>query len=73
VLGATLLFFWLLFAVYASYLFRSARRGKIVAYLAMLSFLLFAIVLTAGLLLNSRHGGMKGEEERRKEEESIAN
>ncbi len=73
VLGTTLLFIWLLFAVHVSYLFRHARRGRIVAYLAILSFLFLVIVLAAGLLLNSQHGGAKGEGGRRKAEETIAN
>ena len=60
VLGTTLMFFWLLFAVHVAYLFRRARRGRIVAYLAILSFVILVVVLAAGLLLNSRHGGKKG-------------
>jgi ABC-type uncharacterized transport system permease subunit len=80
VLGTTLLFFWLLFAVHVSYLFRRTRRGRIVAYLAVLSFLILVIVLTAGWLLNSQHGGtkaegdgMKGEVGWGKADASIAN
>ncbi|MCC6124857.1 MAG: hypothetical protein IT426_07845 [Pirellulales bacterium] len=73
VLGTSLMFFWLLFAVHVAYLFRRARRGKIVACLAVLSFVILAIVLAAGLLLNSRHGGQKGEGGRRKGEGGIAN
>lgn len=61
VLGTTLMFVWLLFAVHVSYLFRHARRGRIVAYLAVLSFLILVIVLAAGLLLNSQHGKIKAE------------
>jgi ABC-type uncharacterized transport system permease subunit len=73
VLGTSLMFFWLLFAVHVSYLFRRARRGRIVAYLAVLSFAILAVVLAAGLLLNSQHGGNKGEGGRMKREEKIAN
>jgi hypothetical protein len=73
VLGTTLMFFWLLFTVHVSYLFRHARRGRLVAYLAVLSFLILVIVLAAGLLLNSRHGGAKSEGGRRKAEVTIAN
>ena len=61
VLGPTLMFFWLLFAVHVSYLFKRARRGRIIACLAVLSFMILVIVLAAGQLLNSQHGGMTGE------------
>jgi ABC-type uncharacterized transport system permease subunit len=72
VLGSTLMFFWLLFAVHISYLLRRARRGKVVAFLAVLNLLIFAIVLSAGLMRNSKHG--KGQEGgRRKGEGGIAN
>jgi ABC-type uncharacterized transport system permease subunit len=73
VLGTSLLFFWLLFALQVAYFFRRARRGRIVAGLAILNFIILVIVLAAGLLLNSQHGGKKGEGGRGKAEVRIAN
>jgi formate hydrogenlyase subunit 3/multisubunit Na+/H+ antiporter MnhD subunit len=72
VLGTTIMFIWLLIAVHVSYLFKQARRGRIVAYLAVLSFLILVFVLAAGLLLNSQHGRIKAEGGRGKAEENIA-
>jgi ABC-type uncharacterized transport system permease subunit len=72
VLGTTLMFCWLLFAVHVSYLLRHARRGRMVAYLAVLNLLIFAIVVAAGLLSNSQHGKRK-EGGRGKAEGGIAN
>jgi ABC-type uncharacterized transport system permease subunit len=73
VLGTTLMFVWLLFAVHVSYLLRRARRGRIVAYLAVLSFLILVIVLAAGFVLKSQHGGTKVEGGSGKGDERIAN
>jgi ABC-type uncharacterized transport system permease subunit len=68
ILGTTLLFVWLLFSVHLSYLFRQTRRGRLVAYLAILGFVVLAVVLSVGLFMNSRHGSAKGEGGRGKAE-----
>ena len=68
VLSTLLLLFWLLTAVLASALYRPARQGRKVAYLTLVSFVFLALVLAAGLLLNSRHWERKGEGGRGKAE-----
>jgi hypothetical protein len=68
ILGTTLLFVWLLFSVHLSYLFRQTRRGRLVACLAVLGFVILTVVLTVGLFMNSRHGSAKAEGGRRKAE-----
>jgi ABC-type uncharacterized transport system permease subunit len=72
VLGTALMFVWLMVAVHISYLIRRARRGRIVAYLAVLSFIILVIVLAAGFALQSQHGGAKAEGGRGKGEQRIA-
>jgi hypothetical protein len=68
VLSTLLLLFWLLAAVVVGALYRPARQGRKVAYLTMVSFVFLALVLAAGLLLNSRHWERKGEGGERKAE-----
>jgi ABC-type uncharacterized transport system permease subunit len=57
VLSTWLLFFWLLAAVVLSAVYRPARQGHKVAYLTLASFVLFVVMLSAGLLMDSRHWG----------------
>ena len=61
VLSTLLLLFWLLAAVLVSALYRPARQGRKVAYLTLVSFVFLALVLAAGLLLNSRHWERNGD------------
>ena len=67
VLSTWLMFFWLLAAVVAIAVYRPARQGRKVAYLTVASFVFLAIMLAAGLVMDSRHWG-RGEGGRRKEE-----
>ncbi len=55
ILSTLLLLVWLLVATVVSTVYRSARKGRKVAYLTLVSFLFLAIVLAVGLLLSSRH------------------
>lgn len=57
VLTTLLMFFWLLGAVVLIAVYRPARQGRKVAYLTLASFVFLAIVLAAGLLMNSGHWG----------------
>ena len=57
VLSTWLMFFWLLAVVVAIAVYRPARQGRKVAYLTVASFVFLAIMLAAGLLMNSRHWG----------------
>jgi ABC-type uncharacterized transport system permease subunit len=59
ILSTWLMFFWLLAAMILSTLYRPARAGRRVAYLTLVSFVFLAIMLAAGLLMNSRHWGRK--------------
>ena len=63
ILSTWLMFFWLLAAMILSTIYRPARAGRRVAYLTLVSFVFLAIMLAAGLLMDSRHWGrgMKGE------------
>jgi ABC-type uncharacterized transport system permease subunit len=63
ILSTWLMFFWLLTAAVLSVVYRPARQGRKVAYLTLASFIFLAIMLSAGLLMNSRHWGRgeKGE------------
>jgi hypothetical protein len=57
VLSTWLLFCWLLGVVLLSAVYRPARQGHKVAYLTLASFVLFAMMLAIGLLMDSRHWG----------------
>jgi len=57
VLGAVLMFAWLLIAVLVGALYKPARAGRKVAYLTLLSFVFLLIVLGLGLLLDTQHRG----------------
>jgi ABC-type uncharacterized transport system permease subunit len=73
VLSTWLMFLWLLAAVVAIAVYRPARQGRKVAYLTVASFVFLTIMLAAGLLMDSRHWGMRKEEGgRRKAEERLA-
>ncbi len=69
ILSTLLLLVWLLIAMVVSTVYRSARQGRRVAYLTLVSFLFLVVVLVVGLLLSSRHwqrgssegGGRKAE------------
>ena len=61
VLSTWLMFLWLLASVVAIAVYRPARQGRKVAYLTVASFVFLVIMLTAGLLMDSRHWG-RGEE-----------
>ena len=65
ILSTWLMFFWLLAAVVITAVYRPARAGHKVAYLTLASFVFLAIMLAAGLLMDSRHWGRgEGEEGR---------
>ncbi len=57
VMSTWLMFFWLLAAVVLGALYRPARGGRKVAYLTLVSFVFLAIMLAAGLLMQSGHWG----------------
>jgi ABC-type transport system involved in cytochrome c biogenesis permease subunit len=57
ILSTWLMFLWLLGAVVAIAVYRPARQGRKVAYLTVASFVFLVIMLTAGLLMDSRHWG----------------
>jgi ABC-type uncharacterized transport system permease subunit len=57
VVSTWLMFLWLLGAVVAIALYRPARQGRKVAYLTVASFVFLAIMLAAGLVMDSRHWG----------------
>jgi ABC-type uncharacterized transport system permease subunit len=63
VIATWLMFFWLLAAAILGAVYRPARQGRKVAYLAIASFVFLLIVLAAGLSVESRHWGRekKGE------------
>jgi ABC-type uncharacterized transport system permease subunit len=67
VLSTWLMFFWLLAVVVVIGVYRPAGQGRKVAYLTVASFIFLAIMLAAGLLMDSRHWG-RGEGGRRKAE-----
>jgi ABC-type uncharacterized transport system permease subunit len=71
VLSTLLLFFWLLAAALSSTIYGPVRKGRKVAYLTLVSFLLFVLMLAVGLLLNSRHWG-RGEEGSKKADRASA-
>jgi hypothetical protein len=56
-LSTWLMFLWLLAAVVAIAVYRPACQGRKVAYLTVTSFVFLIIMLTAGLLMDSRHWG----------------
>lgn len=60
VLATLLVLAWLLLAVALGGLYKPAARGRKVAYLAVVSFILLALALGAGLLLETQHGGGQG-------------
>jgi hypothetical protein len=60
VLGTLVMFGWLTLSTLAILFYKPVRRGRRVAYLALLSFLLLAIVLGMGLLARGRHVGAVG-------------
>ncbi len=66
VLSTWLLFVWLLAAVILSAVYRPARQGHKVVYLTLASFVLFVLMLAAGLLMDSRHWG-RGERDSEKQ------
>lgn len=70
VISTWLMFFWLLTAVVAIAVYRPARQGRKVAYLTVASFVFLAIMLAAGLLMDSRHWGR---EERKNDECRMMN
>jgi ABC-type uncharacterized transport system permease subunit len=73
VLSTWLMFFWLLAAVILTTVYRPARAGHKVAYLTLASFVFLAIMLAAGLLMDSRHWGRgKAEGGWRKAETTVA-
>ena len=57
VFSTWLLFCWLLGVVLLSAVYRPVRQGHKVAYLTLASFVLFAMMLAIGLLMDSRHWG----------------
>lgn len=57
VLSTWLMFLWLLASVVAIAVYRPARQGRKVACLTVASFVFLLIMLTAGLLMDSRHWG----------------
>jgi ABC-type uncharacterized transport system permease subunit len=57
VLSTWLMFFWLLTASILSVVYRPAIQGRKVAYITLASFIFLAIMLSAGLLMSSRHWG----------------
>jgi ABC-type uncharacterized transport system permease subunit len=57
ILSTWLMFFWLLTATVLSAVYRPALQGRKVAYLTLASFVFLAIMLSAGLLMSSRHWG----------------
>jgi hypothetical protein len=63
VVSTWLMFVWLLAAAILGAVYRPARQGRKVAYLTLAGFVFLVLVLTAGLLLNSRHWtrGERGE------------
>jgi hypothetical protein len=71
VVSTWLMFFWLLAALVLSAVYRPARQGRRVAYLTLASFVFLAIMLAAGLLMQSRHWGRgKNDEFRMMNDES---
>jgi ABC-type uncharacterized transport system permease subunit len=73
ILSTWLMFFWLLAAMILSTLYRPARAGRRVAYLTLVSFVFLAIMLAAGLLMNSRHWGREERGEGRGERGQYQN
>ena len=57
VFGAVVMFGWLTFSTVAILFYEPIRRGRWVAHLTLLSFLLLAIALGMGLLAGGRHVG----------------
>ena len=64
VLSTWLLFLWLLAAVILSTFSRPVGQGHKVAYLTPASFVFFVLMLAVGLLMDSRHWGQGGPQER---------
>jgi ABC-type uncharacterized transport system permease subunit len=60
VCGTLVMFGWLTFSTLAILFYKPLRRGRRVAYLTLLSFLLLAIALGMGLLARGRHVGSVG-------------
>ncbi len=57
VLGTLVMFAWLTFSTLAILFYKPIRRGRRLAYLTLLSFLLLATALGVGLLARGRHVG----------------
>ena len=57
VLSTLLVFIWLAVVACVGAVYRPARAGRKVAGLTVVSFLILALALTVGLLLESEHGG----------------
>ncbi len=57
VLATLVMLVWLLLAVVVGGLYKPAARGRKVAYLTVVSFILLVLALGAGLVLNTQHGG----------------
>jgi ABC-type uncharacterized transport system permease subunit len=67
ILSTWLLFFWLAAAIVLGALYRPIRKGYRVAYFTVITFVLLAIMLAVGLLVESRHWERRERGERRGE------
>ncbi|HEY4761728.1 MAG TPA: hypothetical protein VIH42_14215 [Thermoguttaceae bacterium] len=63
VISTMFMFFWLAAAVVISRIYKPARQGHKVVYLTILSFIFLVIVLAMGLILDTRHGGVRKADE----------
>jgi ABC-type uncharacterized transport system permease subunit len=63
VFGTLVMFGWLTFSTLAILFYKPIRRGRRVAYLTLLSFLLLTIVLGTGLVTRGRHVGSRSGQE----------
>lgn len=63
VVSTWLMFFWLLAAVVLVARHRPARQGRKVAYLTLAAFVFLAIVLSIGLLVETKHWGRRNNDE----------
>jgi hypothetical protein len=59
VLATLAMFVWLLAASVAGWFYKPVREGRKVAYLTLVSFVVLVVVLAVGLMLDTRHLGMR--------------